>query len=83
MVDTRTGKRYEGADKVKIFFKNIPNIAIENFIKKDEPLTRAGGFGIKNTSLTPYVEKIEGTEDSVTGMPVHLLEKLLKEAVYK
>ncbi|MFA6353770.1 MAG: Maf family protein [Candidatus Paceibacterota bacterium] len=82
VVNTRTGKRYNGVDKVKIFFKHIPNTVIENFIKKNQPLTRAGGFGIQDTVLEPYVKKIEGTEDSVAGMPIHLLKKLLTEAGY-
>jgi septum formation protein len=77
VLNSLTGEKYEGLDKAKVFFKKIPDTAIEAFIKKDEPLTRAGGFGIKDTALKPYVERIEGTEDSITGMPVHLLKELL------
>ena len=82
VLDTETGEKFEGVDKAKIFFKPLPEEAIKKFIEKDEPLTRAGGFGIKDTALTPYVERVDGTEDSVTGLPMHLLKELLTKAGY-
>lgn len=48
----------------------IPDLE-EKEIKEDDPL------------LVPYVRKIEGDEESIVGMPIHLLEKLLKKAGYK
>jgi len=77
--NTQTGKRYEGVDIAKTFFKPIPEEIIEKFVSEAEPLTRAGGFGVQHPILEPYIEKIEGTKESIIGMPLHLLEKLLKE----
>ncbi|MFA6076900.1 MAG: Maf family protein [Candidatus Paceibacterota bacterium] len=83
VINTITGKRYEGVDKAKVFFKKFPPFMIEDFIKNGEPLSRAGGFGIQHPIMEPYVEKIEGDKGSVTGTPLQLLKKLLTEAGYQ
>lgn len=80
VVNTKTGKRYEGIDVAKVFFKPFTDSFIEDFIKNGEPLTLAGGFGIQHPIMKPFIERIEGTEESIAGMPLHLLEKLLTEA---
>lgn len=82
VINTKTGKKYEGVDRAQVFFKKFSNAMIENFIKNGEPLTRAGGFGAKHPIMKPYVDRIKGTEESVSGIPLHLLKKLLTEAGY-
>lgn len=82
VTNTETGKRYDGIDITKAFFNPYPDSVIEHFIKEGEPLTRAGGFAIQHPVLRPYLRKIEGTEESIIGMPVHLLAELLKKAGY-
>ncbi len=82
VANTKTGKRYEGIDIAKTFFNPFPQAMIEEFIEKGEPFSRAGGFAIQHPIMRPYIKKIEGTEDSIVGMPIHLLKKLLKEARY-
>ncbi|OGI56938.1 hypothetical protein A3B85_02910 [Candidatus Nomurabacteria bacterium RIFCSPHIGHO2_02_FULL_37_13] len=80
--DTVTGKYYEGVDRARVFFNPFPESVIENFIKNGDPLGRAGGFGVQHPILRSYVRKIEGDEESIVGMPIHLLKKLLTEAGY-
>jgi septum formation protein len=77
--NTVTGKNVEGIDIAKTFFKKVPDAAVDEFIESGEAYLTAGGFDHDNPILVPYVERIEGTGDSINGMPVHLLEKLLKE----
>jgi MAF protein len=82
VVNTETKERYEGVDIARTFFKPFPDSMIEDFIQNGEPLARAGGFGAMHPIMKPWIEKIDGREESVAGMPLHLLEKLLKEAGY-
>ena len=83
IVNTETGERYEGVDKAKVFFKPFPKAMIEEYMKVGEPLHRAGGFSIQHPIMRPYVDHIEGEEDTVIGAPLHLLEKLLTQAGFQ
>src|SRR3989344_536837 len=79
ITDTQTGKRYEGVDRAKVFFKHFPPEMIEAFIREGEPLHRAGGFAIQHPVMKPYVDRIEGEEESVVGVPIHQFKELLTQ----
>lgn len=80
--NTVSKEYYEGIDKAQVFFNEFPESVIEDFIENGDALGRAGGFGIQSPVLRPYVKSIEGDEESIVGMPVVLLKKLLKQAGY-
>ena len=80
--NTVTKEYFEGIDKAQVFFNEFPESVIEDFIENGDALGRAGGFGVQSPLLRPYVKKIEGDEESIVGMPVILLKKLLKQAGY-
>ncbi|MFA6257783.1 MAG: Maf family protein [Candidatus Paceibacterota bacterium] len=80
--NTVTKEYFEGIDKAQVFFNKFPESVIEDFIKNGDALGRAGGFGVQSPILRPYVKKIKGDEESIVGMPVSLLKKLLKQAGY-
>jgi septum formation protein len=82
VVNTETGKRVEGVDIAKVYFHELPQEFIDLFIKEGDPYTRAGGFGVQVPMFQPYLKKVEGTIESIVGMPIHLLEKLLREHDY-
>lgn len=79
VVNTKTGKRASRIDVVKIYFKKIPEEVIDEIIKRKDIFHRAGGFGIQDPLLEPYIEKIEGTIDSIIGLPKELTKQLIKE----
>lgn len=79
VVDTKSGRRAEGVDIAKIFFNAIPDNVVEDFIKDEDPGSRAGGFSVESARLAPYLRGIEGTVESVKGMPIALLERLVAE----
>jgi septum formation protein len=80
--NTVTKKYHEGTDKAQVFYNEFPESVIEDFIKHGDALGRAGGFGVQSLILRPYVKEIKGDEESIVGMPVALLKKLLKQAGY-
>lgn len=79
VTNTKNGKRGEGVDIAKTYYNFIPDAAIEEFVEKGDPYSKAGGFAIQSPILQPYQDRIEGAEDSIMGMPLELLEKLIKE----
>lgn len=76
VTNTKNGKKAEGVDIAKTFYNVIPEEAIDAFVKNGDPYTKAGGFAIQSPILQPYMDRIEGTEDSIMGMPLKLLEEL-------
>lgn len=79
VTNTKNGKQAEGTDIAKVHYDPIPDDVIANFIKNGDPYSKAGGFSIQSPILQPYMSRIEGTEDSIQGMPLALLERLFRE----
>ncbi len=79
VVNTATGKRVEGVDIARVYFKPIPQAVIDELIKERKVMHAAGGFIIEHPLLKPYVERIEGDPDSVTGLPLKLVEELMEK----
>lgn len=79
VTNTTNGKKAEGIDIAKMYYNFIPDVVIDDFIKNGDPFSKAGGFAIQSPILQPYQNRLEGTEDSTMGMPLELLEKLIKE----
>jgi septum formation protein len=79
VTNTETGKIVSGVDLAKIFYKKISSEVIEALIAKGDIFTRAGGFIHEDPLITPYVDHLEGSRDSLDGLPIALLEKLIAE----
>ena len=79
VTNTQTGERKDGVDLAKVYFNPIPRDVIEKYIQEGTPLAHAGGFTITSPIIRPYVQRIEGAEDSVIGLPMELTEKLISE----
>ncbi|KKU93159.1 MAG: hypothetical protein UY53_C0001G0054 [Parcubacteria group bacterium GW2011_GWA2_50_10] len=81
VVNTGTGKRASAVDSSRVYFKEIPTDALEQFAKLEHIYRRAGGFAIRDPLLQPYIEKVEGTDDSVMGLPKELTKQLIREVI--
>lgn len=78
IMNTSTGKTTEAVDIAKVYFRTLPDSAIEEFISKGDPYTHSGGFAVEDPILKPYVEKIEGEYESVLGLPKALTKKFIQ-----
>eukprot|EP00055_Hartaetosiga_balthica_P014432 m.79154 g.79154 ORF g.79154 m.79154 type:complete len:209 (+) comp8594_c0_seq1:74-700(+) len=83
VTNTSTGERFQGADVATQYFEKIPEDVILAAIQQGDIMSSCGGFMIDNPILIPYLGKREGAEDSIMGLPMDLLERLLKEAGYE
>ena len=72
-----SGFRLVGVDKAKIWFEPVPNEVIQAYIDTGDPFTQAGGFDHEHPVVSPYVKKIEGEPESITGLPMKLTKRLL------
>lgn len=79
VTNTATGKRVYAGDSNTVYFKKFPEEAIEQFVKEEAVYKRAGGLAIHDAMAERYTEKIEGSFDSIMGLPKELVERLMKE----
>lgn len=77
--NNKNNKKASGVDIAKVYFSTIPEDIMKLLIEKKDVLYSAGGFISEDPLLDKYVNKIEGTIDSLMGLPKELLIKLLKE----
>ncbi|MFA5926396.1 MAG: Maf family protein [Parcubacteria group bacterium] len=76
--NTKSGKKAEGIEVAKLLFKKIPASVIDKFLKKGDILKCAGSFELEDPLLQKYVKKIEGTIDSIAGLPKDLTKELIE-----
>ena len=79
VTNTRTGKQAEGIDIAQTYFKFIPDSVVDELIADGAILESAGAFIIENPITAPYVDRIDGTPDSIQGLPLELMFKLISE----
>jgi septum formation protein len=81
VINTTTGKKAEGVDVTTVYFNHIPPQEINRIIKEGEIFHCAGGFQIEgaNGKINPYIDHFDGSTDSVKGLPMKLLKKLIAE----
>lgn len=73
-------KRYvEGCDRVRISFHKIPTEIIDVLVEDEEMQHTAGGFTIEHPLLEPFISFMEGAKDSVWGLPILLVKRLMEE----
>ncbi|MNJ92791.1 Septum formation protein Maf [compost metagenome] len=78
MVSSHNGKTLSQTETTRVFFKELSDEEIRNYIATGEPMDKAGAYGIQGLG-GKFVEKIEGPFDNVVGLPVDLVRKMLKE----
>ena len=74
-----TGRQVEAVDTARIHFKPIPSDVVEQLIKEGTVFKCAGALMIEHPLVEPLITCIDGTPDSVMGLPKHLVLKGLLE----
>jgi septum formation protein len=79
--------RYEGGkiktlvdhDSARVFFAELSDREILDYIATGEPMDKAGAYGIQG-SFSVFIDRIEGSYFTVVGLPVNKAYRMLKEA---
>lgn len=69
----------EGIDIVNVHFRKIPDNVIQQLLSQKRVLQTAGACIGEDPLLNPYISRLEGDMDSLTGLPMKLTQKLLKK----
>jgi septum formation protein len=82
VTNLENGAQYEGVESATAWFSHIPAQAVDALLAEGRIMNYAGGYGIENPLLSPYVVKVDGEVSCVTGLPLTLTKRLLKLAGY-
>lgn len=78
VTNSLTKKQEVAIDIVKVFLKPIPTAVIEQLIKESVIFHCAGALRLEDPLMLPFIERVEGTADSLMGLPKSLTLSLIK-----
>lgn len=67
------GKEITRTVATEVYFKELSDELIEDYVKNKKPLDKAGAYGIQDGY--PLVDHIEGSYDNVMGLPTEDIAK--------
>ncbi len=77
VTNTASGKSLSEREISKVYFSTLPPEVIEAFLREGTMYKYAGGFTPQSPLIRPYL-RIDGTFESVLGLPLEVLKRLLK-----
>ncbi len=69
---------YQGAEISQVQFRDLTDLEIGNYVATGEPMDKAGAYGIQGLGAN-LVESHRGSWSNIVGLPMELLEKVLKD----
>ncbi len=73
-----TGEIINFVDTSVVTFNNLTDEQIWRYVKTDEPMDKAGAYGIQTTK-DEFVQKFEGSFKSIMGFPIKKFIQLINE----
>lgn len=75
------GTVYTASDVAEVTFRNLSLSEINYYVDTYNPLDKAGGYGIQEWIGHIGLQKLEGSYNTVMGLPTHLLYDMLSQLV--
>ncbi|MBI2627484.1 septum formation inhibitor Maf [Candidatus Nomurabacteria bacterium] len=79
IIDTKNNHSISKVVETEVFFKNLTDREIDNYVATGEPLNKAGAYAILENG-GKFVKKIEGSRTNVSGLPMEELMNVLKNS---
>ena len=70
----KLNKSVSFTESTEVFFDDLPEEVIKAYAESDDPLDKAGAYGIQSGAMS-LITKINGDYYNVVGLPVHHLAK--------
>ena len=77
--NTGTGAHAEGTEITSITLRDIDDATIDALIAKGDVMHCCGGFIMEDPLMAPFIVKLDGTKESIMGIPPELTKQLIKE----
>jgi septum formation protein len=78
VMNAATGKILNGLSRTNVKFRRLSAEEIASYVQTGEPLDKAGAYGIQEKGAL-LVSGIEGCYFNVVGLPLSLLDEILRE----
>jgi len=78
LMDAGTGRRLSASDRTVVHMRPMERAEIEAYVDSGEAMGKAGAYAIQETG-DRFVERVEGSFSNVVGLPMELLERMLRE----
>ncbi len=75
--DVGTAREVAEHDKTLVRFRDLTDEEIDEYVSTDEPFDKAGAYAIQGRGML-FVEEIAGSYHNVVGLPVTLLQRLVR-----
>ncbi|MDO8452253.1 MAG: nucleoside triphosphate pyrophosphatase [bacterium] len=79
ITNTETGAQIGENDENTVYFRSFPENVIEQLIEEGNIFTQAGAFSLEDPLIEPYIDRIEGSLESIEGLPIELTERLMRK----
>ena len=76
IIDTKQGIEISDVSTSKVFFADMTDAEIADYVASGEPLNVAGGFTLDGLSA-PYISRIEGDPSGIIGLSLPLLRRVV------
>ena len=73
------GRVFSGVATTAVYFRKMTAEEINEYVASGDPMDKAGSYGIQSGG-GKFVEKIEGDYDTVVGLSMNLVKKLIDKA---
>jgi septum formation protein len=81
LLDAKTGIVSSEDSVTRVTFAKLAPSEIRRYIETGDPLDKAGSYGIQGMARM-FVERVEGSWDSVMGLPTALVRLMLIDMGY-
>jgi nucleoside triphosphate pyrophosphatase len=75
--DVDAGREVAEHEKTLVRFRDLSDEEIDDYVATEEPLDKAGAYGIQGRGML-FVEEIAGSYHNVVGLPATLLQRLVR-----
>lgn len=73
-------EEYLDYDITEVYFKDMTDEEIKNWIKTGKALDKAGAYAVQDEFIV-FIEKINGNYGTVMGLPIHKVYDILKKYI--
>jgi septum formation protein len=81
IIDTAKEIEFSDVASSKVYFAEMSDLEIDDYVATGEPLNVAGGFTLDGLSA-PFISRIEGDSSNVIGLSLPLLRRAIVELGY-
>ena len=78
LVEPETARRTVAHETTRVFFRLLKPQEMEDYVATGEPLDKAGAYAIQE-GASRFVTRVEGCYFNVMGLPVALVDRLLRD----